>query len=290
MPARKSTKKRTYKSKFMDKKINTQIEVRMQQIAAKEVEKNRIMLINRDYFFGIYDRINNKFSDGVLIDFRGRVCEISNIPKLDVNYVINAPQVDDPDTQEVNEQIDGDGALQGMPTVSIQGRRASDQIKITGFSVSNRVMLSAIPSALNDAFGKVEIRWAIVGVQTDELTSPLVEPANTEIFPWRPFGYSAVLDIDFTNQSRLHKHRIFMKGSYHLRHTMDFTQEKFYQHYLKLKTPCFVDYLPTDQNGQMPQNWKFYYCVRSNIASGPTNDDLYTPRLFSCVKLHYYEP
>lgn len=316
IPPRRRTV-RTSRRKLSDKKINTLEEKRMVEVAKQIVARERVNLILREYWHAAgMLRQFNKMSLGRKIYYDGYANKIATIDKVDVNFVVNAPADDiDPDLYiEPGDAADNDGAQQGMITETIMGRRQSDKIKISGFTLGVKAFFSAVQclAQFSEAIGgstqaaqppnnvlkhleTVVLKYAIVGVLRD-LNAALnpSDPLPEEMLKYPTWGYSPQLDEDEKANTLWIKKRTFLSGEMkcninEIRHK-DFTAERF----VKLNNPLSVSYLPADQNGQQTTDWAFFVVFRSNVpdyAAGTQTHQYeeYAPSVTCYTKTHYFE-
>lgn len=292
--------------KLASKKIDTLFEKRMVEIA----NSNRVSLISRKFLFGTYDKTNNfisSFGDVVKNNWLGRVVELSNIPKIDLNFVVNAPQIDDPDTQFNENSGDPDGAQQGMVTQSNHNRRQGDSIKVHGISVqmicqmlpyihteTNHEVVGAWPGSEN--YPKTTIKWSVVSVRNVDNATPNIEPEAYNVIKMHTYGYSNRLDTDEADDTALYKYKTLMNGTINMFSSYDRHKSYNVTRYLKFNEPLIIQYAPTSQNGQVCLKDKLFFCLRTNIPNaadiGGLADDTLTyayPRIFTITKLHYYD-
>lgn len=276
--------------KLMDKKINTALEVRMKQVADDRIAANRVGLIKRNFLFEEYDTLTNIFTPLPLavneITFAGTVVELSNIQKVDVDIVANAPMADIPYTAE-NENLDGDGIAQGMTVQTTHGRRFSSSVMLSGVSLEVVARLNYGNSAA-DLYDGVQLRYAIVAWKSPVMNTVSTTPSPELALPWHPFGWSSKLDVDERREEDEEKIYTLCKGSIFLGQRADKSNRKKDKIYKKLSRPLRLDFEDDDQNGQKPTNWKICAVFRSSIPNGATFDR-YTPRVAACSKLYYYE-
>lgn len=314
MPYRRKTRKpakrkrgRVYKrgipKKALYGAVDTALEKRMQSIAKKEVESQIVHLVQRKYLFGSQSRVTNKWHDGRRIFFDGAVDEICQIPKADIDQVLNAPLGNDPEEAPQRQMVDDDGANQGMTVKTSHGKRIGDIVKVTGFSVDLKVFQDRIPNEFqhdsmyaqnnspnyegqnawhqwflrnaNGAFDKqlmetVVLKWALVQVsdETAKLMQgqvPEKEYTAENFIPIRPFGYSAALDHTEKDKTQFLKKKTIMKGECTLTLRPDTNKEKTIKQYIKLKRPIKLEYEPADQRGDQSLAKRYFFAVRTNV-------------------------
>lgn len=297
MPYSKGNKKRIKyrkrargRSKLADKRINTLVEVRMEEVAKKEAAKVRINLIKRNYLFAHFNLTTYQWTPlGNNIDripFSGAVVELSAIPHADVEFIANAPPVDNVFTAN-DESQDGDGVGQGMPEKSLHGRRTSELVLLTGCSLNVKVTTPIAPAA--PSLDSVTVRYNIVAWKHRDMDTATTTATAEMCLPWHPhaFGYSPSLDVRTRQLQTDEKIRVLAKGSLTLSSSTIRNNIKFGKCSARFKTPIYLDYRPDDQNGQFPKSWKILACFRSDV---PDTMLAQAPRLAVCSKLYYYEP
>lgn len=300
-PRRKDYKRRytVNKGKLMDKKINTILERRIAQIAADEVNKARIKLIHRMEWGGEYIGTTNTYVPNSAnpalgyVGWTGHVAYLSQIPKVDIEFINNIPAPNNPLSQE-DEKNDGDGPGHGMQKITHHGRRISDMIKVTGIALDLRFVMPMINTAITPIplFGYVDIHYAIVVYQDEKMIeSPLVigaDPTSKELLLMPPFGYSSRLDRkDYLTQSSQNC-RVLYRGRMRMPVSTSSTQERNKKVYAKFKNPIQITYDPQDQNGDKPLDKKFYFVIRSTCPDGAPA--IYKPEWYAKSKVYYYEP
>lgn len=318
--------KRTYKvsvGKLADRRVNTLIEHRMQAIAKQEIKKSIVKLYDRNYYFGTVNKESNCVTGGRRIFYDGIVQRICQIDKQDINQVLNAPD-HEPDDAKMQEEVDADGAVQGMLTQTSHGRRQTELVKIDGFTVSIKAFMDRCPNefdhstmgpngAGNTAWHQwflrrpngeydrilpetIIVKWAIVRVYDDQAQlAPLIQtvPTVDSICPFRPWGYTAVLDDDQYLETKLIKKRVLCKGSFSFRADDTRNKDKTINYYRGFKTPLSVKYLPADQNGQQAVSSRFFFVMRSNVPQTTLTQLLdyspFAPRCNLMIRTHYHE-
>lgn len=301
------SKRKVYKrgipAKALSGAVDTALEKRMRAIAKKEDAKNIVHLIDRKYLFGSCSKVTNAWRDGRRIFFDGEVDEIALIDKVDVNQVLNAPMAVDAEEAPLRQQLDGDGANQGMITKTIHGRRMTDLIKIDGFSVAMKVFQDRIPNEFqhdsayahnnspnyagqeawhqwflrgaNGAYVRqlpetVVLKWALVQVTDETAKYSNDQVASTEyiaenFIPFRPFGYSRALDHDEADKQQFIKKKTLMRGECTLTLRGEVNKEKLIKRFVRFKNPIKVQYQPEDQNGDQALSKRFFFAVRTNL-------------------------
>lgn len=321
-PPAKKTSKQRQSAKLRDKKINTLVEKRMVEISKKQIAKERLNNQLREYWYAAgMNRSQNLYSPGRPIYFDGHANKIGTIDKTDVNQILNDPEPADPDLFVDASGIDADGAQQGMLTETIMGRRQTDKVKISGFSLGLKALFRAVqvlrqdhqiiggvqgdevppqqPPNVQRQLETVVLKYAIVGVlRPENILEDPADPLPAEMLRYPTWGYSSSLDTtEKANEVKWIKKRVFLSGELkcnlsNARHK-DFTVEK----YVKLKSPLEVSYLPNEQNGQQTSDWSFYVVTRTNVPSETTIQDGVTVRRYSefaplitaYTKTHYHE-
>lgn len=287
-------RRRKGNKKLLDKKINTAVEFRMQQIAKKEVEKNRALLTLRQYLYVDYNLITNTFNVlGTrydLIDYDGIVTEISAIPKTDVETRTNVPRADNPHTAFNENTGDNDGANQLMVGDPINGYRWGDVVHVQSVSAQIRLRSFQLTDSDMDLFQLIKVKYAIVLVEQDQdIMDDVAEvPECNQMLRINPWGFmGAKLDRDLQITFSSLKKRVLCQGETTLNLTDIQTSEKFTTIYKKFPKSIPLHFLPTSQNGQKCDK-KIYFCAVSSVPAHSDYNDI-KPSLFACVKLNYYE-
>lgn len=315
---KKSFKPKSYKQRFNDKAINTKIEAKILAIARAEDVKNRNNLILREYWYcQNFLPFYNRLPTGTPVSYSGIVKKIGTIDKTDVNEPLNAPEFVDPDLFQDIYNADPDGTTQGMITTHINGRRFTDQVKITGFTLGFRVLSKAVqvlqqdhqviggidssteiipdqPPNVSRRLNKIKVKYALCGVLRPEaILGTAADPEPDELVKWHRWGYSRNLDDVDTQNVLWIKKRVFIQGEVELNLSTTRDVEKEFTKYVKLKEPLTVLYLPNDQNGQQSRNWEFYMSFRSNVpevdATQTEDYTPYQPLISFYTKTHYFE-
>lgn len=300
--------------KLASKKIDSLLERRMVEIA----NSNRVSLISRKYLFGTFDVENNfiySFGDISRNNWGGRVVELSNLPKTDVNFPTNIPEIsDDVETTNINEALgDQAGAQKGMILHTKNGRRSGDHVKINGITVSLFIQSMATNRTQslqfeNDEYKPTElpneqlycytrIRWAIVSVRSDLIIAdPNYEPAANRLIKWNTIGFSNRLDTLAENETSNLKVKTLLTGSVSIRNELNNHNCKQVNRYVKFDNPLLIQYTPVSQTGKEVVKSKLYFVLRTNIpdhtdVAGVSLDRLeYAyPGIFAITKLHYFE-
>lgn len=327
---KRSYKKRSYRprkkykvsvSKLRDKKINTLFEVRAKAIAKAEIAKSIVKLYDRRYHFGKVDPYANSVTGGIRLFYDGIVRRVAEIDKVDINQPLNNPD-SDPTDAKMQEEVDADGAVQGMPTEVSHGKRLTELIKIDGFSVHIKAAMDRCPDEFDhnavgpNAVGNaawhawfirrpngelfyqlpetIIVKWSLVRVYDDQSQlAPIIQsiPSVESMLPYRRWGYNSALDLDLANETLLLKKRVLCKGSFSFRayNNKEITIKK----YCHFKNPLTVKYLPEDQNGQQTVSSRFFFVMRSNVPQQTLTQLLdyspFAPRINLMVQTHYHE-
>lgn len=311
---RKRTKGKIYKNGIPKKafygRADTLLEKVIVRLAKKEINKNRVNLIDRNYYYGQFDPVTNFFTGGRRIFYSGEILGLARIDKQDINFVANQPDADPMEASGPRQELDGDGAQQGGITSTEHGRRKGDMVKIKGFTVGLKAWLDRMPfdpdsdwfqTAANGSFVRtlpetIILRWRIVMVTDAQApVDPAIQvhPTAVELLPLHSFGYSSSLDDIEKNATLLIKKRTLAKGSMSFNVRDQINKDKTMQRYFKMKTAITQKYLPADQNGRQSVSHRFYWVIRSNVPhmAGTQNIDYsqFAPRVHVCLKTHYYE-
>lgn len=323
---RRKRSRKTYKvsvAKLADKRINTLFERRARDIAKAEIKKSLVKLYDRNYYFGTVNKEANSVTGGRRVFYDGFVQRICQIDKQDINQVLNAPD-HEPDDAKMQEEVDGDGAVQGMLTQVSHGRRLTELIKIDGFTIGIKANMDRCPNEFdhtlvgpnavgstawhqwflrrpNGEFDRtlpetIIVRWSLVRVYDDQApVGPLIQtiPSVDSMLPLRPWGYTSALDSAQLNETLLIKKRTLCKGSFSF--TASDTRNKDYtiKKWCGFKNPLTVKYLPADQNGQQTVSSRFFFVMRSNVPQTTLTQLLdyspFAPRINLMIRTHYHE-
>lgn len=294
--------------------INTVKKVAKEE-AKKVLSKERNIFIKRNYLWHKYLHIENSFisitaenpwnNNGVLekyeqIDYDGRAVLLSNIPAVDIEIIANDPQADEKQTGNVNENLDGDGIAQGMPTQSIMGRRTKNILKLQSLSATLRLRTLMNHADNDDSRGFVKVKYAFVLWRDEGMNVPIPQanpvrypaPLPITLLSFRPFGYTSKIDHKIEGKQDTQKTRTLLSGETTLPRHNSRTTEKFVNIFKRFDNPITLKYAPDSQNGirTVGDSWRLYFVCRSDVSRGSDGDhsDLY-PRVQVCTKLNYYE-
>lgn len=289
------------KAKYRQQMLSTNTVTKIaSKVARLEAAKNRISLVKRNYLFPealgipVYTPTTNVFSNGLPCDWLGYRVRMMRVPLQDVDMVVNAPEFDDPLTQD-NEFLDGDGLAQGQITKSQHGRRTGNVIKLSGIGINIRLRLPPGTGMTTHSpdpklFGKVEFKWAVVLWRSNQMANPLIHPEVHELLEYRPWGYTPKLDIDLSRFHKDVKIRTLMSGKTTLRQTDSNQVDRYISRFLRLKDPIEIKYQVGDQNGTASESWRCYFVCRSNVPASDADYDSVRPQVVACSKCFYYEP
>lgn len=286
-------------SKLSDKKINTLVEVRMQEIAKTEIEKQRKLLTSRKYLFHAYNKLTNVFTaittgsnpavDESLIDWTGQIVELSNIPQVDIEFETNVPQTDDPLTA-INENADGDGSGQGAMDLAMHGRRMSNSIFIQSVSADLRIVCQRLEEDEQPIVNTLQLNYAFVLWRDIEVVMDTVDdaPDPNELLSMSNliFGYSGKLDPELEIKFHALKKRTLLRGKTSLSLNDIKSGDVYKTIFKKFKSPINIVYQKDSQNGQKC-NKKLYFVCRSSVPDA--YDAALKPNVFVCTKVNYYE-
>lgn len=268
MPKRRFRKKRggrrKRRSKLADRKINTLVEKRIMAISRANDEKLLEKRCLRQFPDGVYAYGTNTFA-GQAVDNTGRSSEVCQVVK---------PTLDSAAAQD------------------LRGKRAGNQVNITGFQLLMKVYLPE-----NNSQATIEncnLSYKLCGVK-DEWYPPATSPYTPQLItlddllPWYPFGYMPMLDREQTNFYERRRVRTFLKGVVKSKSTEQHAQSVTIKRWFKFKNPLKVAYDKDDVVGtQKPEQWKFYLAFRSNVPAALGAD--MKPHIVTCLKTYYYEP
>lgn len=285
------------KSRKIDNNSERILVALSKRVAAAEIAKSRVSLIRRIYIGGDYQPDTNIFTNLREVDFGGLICELSNIPKTDVEMIANSPQNDDPLTTGVmypdqgNENLDGDGIAQGLITQNLHGRRTSDSVRMVSVRLDIEAFLDRIPSdpgGFRPVYDSSVLRYGIYAVRCPDVA--LVGWAPTvDVLIQKPhmFGYTPKLDTDEAMVRADLTVKTLCEGSMALKFRHDRCDRRRRTVFGGCK--LLLNWDPADQNGQSPLKWKLFAAFRSDI---PVHQDYlaYKPKICACSRLFYYEP
>lgn len=313
MPVKKKKyfkpKKKDYKKKYkinkgrlMTQKIDSLVEARMQQIAQKEDSKLNPSLCLRRYCWVDYNPFTNSFRSLPLpavnsFNYDGQFINLTElIRKEDYSTAANLPVVDIPSTQENEAAL---AAADGVNVITSRhiadGRRTSDKIIITGYSIKCRMFANYIETNPTDvnAYDNIQLHIGLVKARRNWIN----DLGNEEEIEWeadqllkiRPWGYNSTLDRESEIELRGRIVTTLFRAKENLKSTKD-TQKKIYFKSYKgtFKKPVKINYFPLDVQGQGRNNYDVFLVIRSSVASsGSANDIQAQPYCQTCVKLYY---
>lgn len=257
-------KRRRTQSKLADKRINTLVEKRIQQISRAEDRKLLQYRIFRQFPSGVYSYGTNTFS-GQPIDNAGLIYEVGQVQKQATN-------------------ISG--------AVELNGKRVGNVILVTGFQLLLKTYLPENNSQATIENVVLSYRLSCVTDEWNPLSSSPYTPNAISIddtLPWYPFGYSRVLDAEVTQIFERRRVKHYIKGSVSHRSTETHAQSTMVKRFYKFKKPLEVMYDPADTAGtQTPLQHKFFLSFRTNTPIGYTTD--MKPHVNACIKTYYHEP
>lgn len=229
-PSKKQYKK-TYKvskGKLVDKKINTAIERRIQEIALDEDLKNTIVFVRRRTLWGAYDGATNLWSAGSAFSFSGVAWRgITVLPKLNMDFQQPNPQaatVNDPVTQENEPAEAAANASAGPLNASIiggDGFRRGSKIMIHGFKLQVRLVLfPAITDSVGEE-GDCTVQYAIIRTNHVRTYSaagldPLPMLSAKELLRTPSWNYDPRLDTRERGQATKYSKRVVCSGKIHM--------------------------------------------------------------------------
>lgn len=277
----------------MDKKINTLLEARIQEISKEEAHKTREQFVKRNTWLGAYTPATNIFGIGEPIDWDGKILELSRIRMTDVATLANQPVQDDPLTTDLDEQKDqqADGTNVLHTIDDTNGERTGHLVLVTGFTVKIR----AAVTELNVNAQGVEIpddvivKYAIYRVRDDYAGGPTVPPTAKQLLTWRPWNYSAAIDDKLQIETYRYKKQRICGGKLRLTYSQVRPNVKFHEQNVRFANPHKLEYAVSDQSGERPLHFKYYLAVRSTAhqQGGPIN---LVPKVTCMTQLRYTMP
>lgn len=254
-------KKKSYKSKLENTRIDTIVEYRMKEIAKNEVNKQLVKNLVRTFNFGSYVEATNTYTP-LIINHTGAIQECMLINKADFD-----PGV-------------------GQPITVGPGTRIGNTIKITGFQLSVRALLAENNSLAT--LDKCVVTLSIVQL-LDDWDQGAGPPNIGETLPWYPFGYSKRIDSDISPESNNRNIKVLLEKSIKFRSTEMRAQTKTKKYFVNLNNPITVQYNTDDVAGDCnPTNYKFYLTARSNIPDLTADQNMF-PKICTCLKTYYVE-
>lgn len=308
-PSKKDYKK-SYKpnmGKLMDKKVNTLLEKRMQEIARREDRLMNPSLCLRRFCWVDYDPLTNKFAplqtaqsnsfdwDGQLVNLTDKIIkeDAATNPNPNAGGIGNNLVVDDPLThvlENVDRAADGPNII--TTVVSADGRRTSDVIYVTGFSLNHRIICDFTDLAEENEYDKIDIHIGLVKIRrtyTDaqNLVPTVYTPKNLlRILPW---GYNSSLDKPQVEKEIMtYRPKILFRDKITITNGSDKHNNIIFKNYGgSFDPPIKIDYQARDFNARSA-NYDIYLVVRSTVAStGETEDTQSKPYVQTCAKLYY---
>jgi len=303
---KKKISKRLFKKKYnlsvgklLTTRIDSALERRMKQIAEDTHDASITKLIYRQYLMGTYDRTTNIFGIGSFIDWRGIICPLAQIQKLDNATNLTLPVAPNPEqtpTSWVNP-----GANVVAPVTGRDGFRIGNQIKIHGISINMNIEQPRILDQLAESpeppepvliptYTYAHIRWGIVTAKYDGSDAVAAQPQPEDVLDMPIYGWSSKLDKVY-NENDLNQDKIIHKTIYKddIRMKISFKNSNIYdkKYYIDLKDkPLIVTYNQFDQNGQVVVGAKPFLVFRSSIPRD-AGYDIYKPRIRLVCKAYY---
>lgn len=304
---RRKGKRKVYKAgiplKALTGRIDTRLEFAMQKIARRVHNQSIVRLIDRNYLWGGCDPLTNAWNFSSLVGapkriyYDGIVKRVAMIDKIDINMPLNAPNVPDEDEPAPQMEQDNDGAIQGMTTETLNGRRSSDMVTVQGFTIHIKVWQPRLPAEtqlqyapgpnqvgaahyrsffdrqagggqIQQLYETVILRYGLYQVFDDQAGLPEIqqlEPSVQQLIPIHSWGYSSSLDVREKDFTLLVKKRTLYKGQVTLNLRQDLNKEKTIKVYVKLKKPLKLQWDPVDQNGVQAVSSRLFFAMRSNI-------------------------
>lgn len=269
----------TTTSKLADKRINTLVEKRMQDISKQEAKKLIAPnLVFRRYLFADYNAATYLITNRSEIDTAGLIVHIAQIPKWDSETNITVPPLADADLRP-QVPLYPRGANVVAPTTSKDQYRFGSHVSIKNISCELIFQLMRPPLQVPE-MKDVTVQYTIGYWGGDGIFALQSAPQPSAVRSWpRPFGYSSRLD---NLQPELEKFRSLKSGFVTLHHS-DFnitekTRNVFWSGNLA------YEFDPRDQNGQMVVgNKKLYLVLRSDVPTTYAQK----PTVAAVVKLGY---
>lgn len=303
---RRKTRRRKAKfvkkrSKLADKRINTLVERRMQEVSKAEIRKLHPALCSRLYLWNDYNIQTGVQGQFEPLTFESIKCVcMTRIPQE--QGLTQAPQqaADVPETTLIDESSqlpahDGGnqpiGLAYGFKTTQSDGFRRGDAIKVSSWSCDLAVkMAKCIPSFIPEREAST-IFWALVHVRTDATQQQAYEPQAADlprIMANRPkvFGYHARQDIVAENVNENVKFQTLASGKIRLPITDKRTHNRVHKLFWRPKNPKLYSFRAGDQLGQYATKGSMYLLLSSDVsAQAPYST--FAPNVTACTKLYY---
>lgn len=280
-------KKRSFRSKLLDKKINTAVEVACVRIAQSEISKNEVNLIFRQYLFGAHNMFTNAFTLGTRIDYVGLVVPIATIQKMDNASAVQVPPAAFPEQTPATWQNPGVNVV--AMTKPMDGFRQATTIKVHGISVGIRAWLPKQPDADPGLLKRVTIYWRISAVNEQNMQVVGYKPLPQNLMPMPRWGFSPKLDPLEAALTTQFKARAVATGKLTLNFNEIATTLSKRETYINLKSnPIKVIYADLDQNGQEIVHNNLFLTLRSTAPFG-AGFAPYQPTVNVYTKLHYVD-
>lgn len=249
------------KGKFLDKKINSAIEIKMKEIAESVLDANKQMGCHRLFPWGDYNAATGLYSQLEAISYNGDIREIGAIPK---------------------------GGFDGTDFSDYDSKRerTSNVGVITGFNVSIHALVpesTTIPSRQESI-----LRWSIVKVYNDYLDAVQPnDPEPDEALTMYRFGYSRILDtVPSPQEDSIQRITTLASGQIILKNSDIFPVDRNINEFIKLKKPLKIEFQKTALTHTRPVKWKLFMAVRSNIPQ--TDITNIKPQIAVCTKTYFY--
>lgn len=294
--------------KLMDKKINTALEVRMQEIA----QSQRASLVSRTWL----TRPPTGQARDIPPTFGPAGENLSYCPYEDIlttpyisDYIdrIRATDINTPLNIEDPTLPSGSGVNRGMLTAAIHGFRRGNTIKIKAISLDiriksdlgmdrfhdtdNNTALSAIQRSYQQTQGRIFLEYKVVQVSVSNVNQSLPDGEDVAVLAlkYRNWGYSPVLDVELKEEQRMYKYKTLISGKVNCSPQISFTKVghdvmpttgdkdpsvsivpyfREISQYKKFSIPIKIEYDEADQNGLGKTTTALYFVARSNVQPG----------------------
>ena len=289
-PRKKFKRKRRNKktSKLSDKRINTLVELRCQEISKKEIAKQVQRLLYRQYLFGPYDPLTNLFTAGTRVSYNGLIQALARIQKRDNSTAVTVAPLAQPYQTPATWENPGGNVIADI--TGADGFRTSNMIRIKGLRLQMRVLSNlftfnpAVPTTPQHEHSY--LYWMVCATVYDgsELINSVPIPSDMLSIP--RFGYNKKLDEVFLDNTKYEKKiKVFGRGVIKMPCSTQQTNVSFINKWIDMKNQRVI-YDDYDQNGAQVQKWKPFIVFRSSIPEIVANHP-YMPLLNACCTLHY---
>lgn len=280
------------------------------KVARVQIHQDRVTLVKRQWWFGDYDSDLNLFTGGLDVSNSGLIVPLTNIRILDLDTLV--PQPVTPLQYEVNPTPPYSGNTITMPTMTIQGSRTGNEVKISGFKIKLRVVLKKVPPADDPASGAPDYLQNVGPFLLSRmrfyykifyLTKPFTGPDQPPSSAWKPdiekclpapksWGFSRALDIQEQQEIQHLKLKTLASGSFSMSYSQEKQRTKMLTISRRLKRCLKIVYDPRSQDGTNTHFGKIYMALRTDVPFDVNQALLfadYYPKVWGVSKLYYHQ-